>query len=100
MAYVRFSIVRPMNGREREVQDLMTRLLDFYSKQEGYLEGYVLTDADGSDTFGRMSVWTSSAAADRIAQLESNLAIRAELDRVVLEDGRTESAFIGEPATQ
>lgn len=47
-----------------------------------------------------MSVWTNAAAADRIAQLESNLAIRAELDRVVHEDGRNERAFMGEPATK
>lgn len=98
MAYVRMSTLRAMNGREKEVHDLMTRLLAFYAQQEGYIEGYVLDSADDPGTYGRMSVWTSSAAADRIAQMESNLAIRAELDRVVLEDGRNERAFMGEPA--
>ena len=88
-----------MSGHEEQVHDLMTRLLAFYSQQEGYIEGYVLDDAENPGTYGRMSVWTNAAAADRIAQLESNLAIRAELDRVVHEDGRNERAFMGEAAT-
>lgn len=37
MAYVRFSTLRAMSGHEQQVHDLMTRLLAFYSQQEGYI---------------------------------------------------------------
>ncbi len=95
MRYVRFSLMRPLAGREAEVKELNERLIAFYQGQQGCLQGYLLTAADDSGELGRFSLWESAEAADRAANDQHSLSLRSRL-RLLVRKGHTERSFYTE----
>jgi heme-degrading monooxygenase HmoA len=93
MPYVRFSLMRPKNGEEARVRDLLDRLVEFYSQQPGYIDGYRLEPTEADGLLGRMGVWESEQDATRAAQTEYDLALRSQLNMSVAE--HTEHSFQG-----
>lgn len=95
MPYVRISIVRPLRGREDDLRSVLDRLVAYYARQAGYIEGYRLEHADDSDQFGRIGVWQSEADADRAAQTEHDIALRSELNGMIEENSHVEYVLMG-----
>jgi heme-degrading monooxygenase HmoA len=99
MAYVRISYVTPKSGQEGQVEDLLSRLSQFYVSMGGYISGYHLRPHAGDERrrMGRVGIWESEEHAVHAAQTERALALRSELLRLVDEDSHEELSFIGEP---
>jgi hypothetical protein len=87
MPIVRFSLYRPLPGRRAEMERLLDSLEDWLSKQEGYLLGFRFAATDASGDIGRIGIWRSLADADHAADQEHTLAIRAELLRLIDDNG-------------
>ena len=95
MPYVRISLVRPQHGREAALHSLIERLADLYSKQPGNLASYRLEHADGSNRYGRISIWRSEEDAQRAAGSERDLALRSQMNLVVDPESHEEFSFNG-----
>jgi hypothetical protein len=98
MHYVRFSIMRPLRGQEERVRVLLDRLNAFYERQPGYLGGYRLVHADGSERVGRFGVWERQQDAEHAAQHDQALAIRSEVQLAVDASSHLEYSFAGIPS--
>ena len=91
--YVRLSLMVPRRGCADRVSQTTDDLLDYFSKQPGYVRGYKLTSSDGSGELGRLTVWTSEEEADRVATSEHVLAVRSELMQLIEEESHVERSF-------
>lgn len=98
MPYVRISVVRPRRGKEEAVREVIDQLVAHYGRQPGCVGGYRLEHADGSSRFGRIGIWQTEDDAERAAQTEHDLALRAELNALVDEASHEEYSFDGTPA--
>jgi len=99
MQYVRVSWMVPRVGREQALIQQLNKLAEYYRTQPGYEGGFTLSPYPGADThrYGRVGIWTSQDAAEAAAQMEHGMALRAELLRLVYEDGHDELSFNGVP---
>lgn len=91
--YVRLSLMVPKGGCADRVSKITDDLLDYFSKQPGYVRGYKLTTSDGSGELGRLTVWTSEQEADRVATSQHVLAARSELMQLIEEESHLERSF-------
>lgn len=91
--YVRLSLMVPKHGCAERVSQITDELLDYFSKQPGYVRGYKLTTSDGSGELGRLTVWTSEQEADRVATSEHVLAVRSQLMQLIEEESHVERSF-------
>lgn len=95
MPYVRISLVQPLPGKEENVRQLLAELADYYRSQPGHLAGSSLEHLDGSARLGRIGIWSSEEDAERAAQTQHDLALRARLNSLVEEDTHQEYSFEG-----
>lgn len=92
MSYIRISLMTPEQGREAEVRGFNQELSPFYRAQEGCLDSFVLTAADGSGELGRLSVWDSEEAAEGAANHQHSMSLRSQL-HLVIQPGHAERSF-------
>ncbi len=83
MPYVRISLMKPLAGREAEVETLNQELVAMYSREEGCLLSHFMRATDGSSEVGRVSLWESEAAADRAATTHRSMSLRSRLHLLV-----------------
>lgn len=93
MAYVRLTIVKPLHGHESHVEELIRRVAELASKQDGCLESWVLKPHDDSGEIARIAVWQDEHAAEHAANDTSIMAARSELNQWLEPRGHVERAF-------
>lgn len=93
MPYIRISIIRPLHGQEAAAQTLITQLTDYYGRQPGNLASYRLDHDDGSNRYGRLSIWRNEEDAERAAVSEHNLALRSQMNLVIEPESHEELSF-------
>lgn len=92
MPYIRISLMTPAEGRDEEVKSLNEDLSSFYQAQDGCLQSFVITAADGSGELGRISIWESEEAAERAANHEHSMSLRSRL-HLAVEPGHADRSF-------
>ncbi len=95
MAYVRISLMKPLAGRDAEVDDLNTQLVDLYRQQDGCLQSAMIRATDESGEVGRVSFWESDSAADAAATADRSLFLRSRL-HLILRRGHQDRSFHSE----
>jgi heme-degrading monooxygenase HmoA len=100
--YVRLSLVRPRAGQEDLVANILNDLLNFYSSQPGYIEGYSLSSNDPGPEVGRLTLWRAEHDAEATASAQHVMSRRSELMRVIEGGSQIERSFIAHrwPATE
>lgn len=91
--YVRLSLMNPKSGEEKLVAGLMDNLLEFFNEQPGYVRGYALLDGDPQGRVGRITLWDSEEQADRAANTQHVLTVRAEIMQRIEEDSHIERSY-------
>ncbi len=92
MPYIRVSIARPRKGEESRLEELMIKLNDLSSSQEGCIESWVLKPRDDSGEVARIAVYENEQSAEAAASNTSFMSLRSEL-HLAAEPGHTERAF-------
>lgn len=100
MPFIRISIVRPKRGQEERARELIDSLVDYYARQPGHVAGYRLEHNDGSSRFGRIGIWEREEDAERAAVTDHDLALRAELNRIVEDETHQEYSFVATGAAE
>jgi len=87
MAFMRLSLMTPRPGQEREVSELLDRLLKLYVGRPGFRAAYRLNSDthSGSTRLGRVSIWDSEADAHRTAVDATDIALQSQI-KVLCED--------------
>ena len=98
MPYIRISLIRPQHGHEAALKTVSEQLTEYYGSQPGNLASYRLEHADGSNRFGRITIWQNEADATRAAGTEHDLALRSQLNLVVEPESHEELSFEGTAA--
>ena len=93
MPYIRISFMTPAEGKLDEVREYNDELSAFYQAQDGCLQSFVLTAADGSGELGRMSIWESETTADHAATLQHSMSLRSRL-RLAVKRGHVDRSFL------
>ena len=91
--------VVPREGQVDRVRQQLEKLAAYYATLPGYIEGYVLMPHPLADppALGRFGVWENARSAEDAAQAEHGMALRAELLRLINDDGsHLELTFEGE----
>ena len=83
MPYIRISLMKPLAGREADVETLNEELVALYRQEQGCLLSHFVRALDGSGELGRVSLWESEAAADRAATSHHSMALRSRLHLLV-----------------
>lgn len=91
--YIRISFMNPKPGSEELVAGLMDNLLKSFVDQPGYVRGYALLDGDPQGRVGRITVWNSEEDADRAANTQHVLTVRAEIMQRIEEDSHIERSY-------
>jgi len=99
MPYVRLSIARPRPGQGRRLEEVMGKIVDFVSRQEGCQRSYLLKPHDDSGDIARIAIYDDEQAADRAANNEHMMALRSELN-LAAQEGHMERAFFDIPHAQ
>jgi heme-degrading monooxygenase HmoA len=87
MAFMRLSLMTPHAGREKEVSELLDKLLKLYVGRPGFLAAYRLSSDQhsGGTRLGRVSIWESEADAHRTAVDDTDIALQSQI-KVLCED--------------
>ena len=93
MPYIRISLMPPAEGKSDEVKRLNQELSAFYIAQDGCLQSFVITAADGSGELGRVSIWQSEATADHAASHEHSMSLRSRL-HLAVKRGHVDRSFL------
>lgn len=100
MLFVRVSHMKPKQGQQQRLIELLDKLSAYYREQPGYISGYILSPYEGAGDdvmrWGRVGLWETAGSAEDAAQQEHAMALRAELTRIVEEDSHYELTFQGE----
>lgn len=92
MPYIRVSITKPRKGEESRLTELMKKLNDLSSSQEGYIDSWVLRPHDDSGEVARIAIYESEQSAEATANNASFMALRSEI-HLATEPGHVERAF-------
>jgi hypothetical protein len=92
--------MHPVPGKAEEVARIMDDLVEFYSKQPGWISGYKLQSADEVGDIGRVTVWKSLEDADAAAQTNHNMSKRSDLIPLIEEGSHEERSFHAEEETK
>jgi heme-degrading monooxygenase HmoA len=99
--FVRVSHMKPKQGQQKRLIELLDKLSAYYHEQPGYISGYILSPYEGAGgdamRWGRVGLWETVSGAEEAAQQEHAMALRAELTRIVEEDSHYELTFQGAP---
>src|SRR5690242_4527557 len=98
MLYIRISLMVPAPGHEDAAIELLDAVANYCAEQRGYLGAYVLHPQPANGMIGRVTLWEDEESASLTAQSAHMLALRSELDRVVLDNHRLEFGFHAERA--
>ncbi|HKS90383.1 MAG TPA: hypothetical protein VJQ83_00540 [Tepidiformaceae bacterium] len=87
MAFMRLSLMTPRPGQEREVSELLDKLLKLYVGRPGFRAAYRLSSDthSGSTRMGRVSIWDSEEDAHRTAVNDTDIALQSQI-KVLCED--------------
>ena len=96
MSYVRFSLMKPLAGRDLEVTKLNLELVSLYRGQPGCISSQVIRATDTSGEVGRLSFWESESAADAAATGDHSMHLRSRL-HLAVRRGRLDRSFHTEP---
>lgn len=98
--YVRLSLMRPKSGQEARVGEILNDLVQFYSEQPGYIEGYTLVAQESASEVGRLTLWRTERDAETTASNQHVMSQRSELMRVIESGSHLEKSFraAGRPA--
>ncbi len=91
--YIRLSLMNPKPGEEKLVAGLMDNLLDYFTKQPGYVRGYALLDGDPQGRVGRITLWESEEQADHAANTQHVLTVRSEIMLRIEENSHIERSY-------
>ena len=94
MLYLRISLMVPRPGQAGEATRLLQEVTNFCAGQSGYIGAYVLERHEAAEMIGRVTFWEDAASADAVAQSSHMLALRATLNRLVVEGSHQEYGFI------
>ena len=94
MSYIRLSLMKPRQGQEAAVRELLDGLVLYHEGQAGYLTGYRVEHAEG-DRVGRLAIWEHEADAARVAITDRDMALRSQLNLVVADGSHEEMALLG-----
>jgi len=83
LAYVRITLMSPLEGHEAEVDEMNRELAEFYRDQASCLQSAALRTTDASSGVGRVSFWESEAAADAAASKDHSMFLRSRLQQLV-----------------
>ena len=87
MPYLRLTILRPLPGMEERARDLLKQIDHLFADEPGLIMSFDFGEGGASKTpLGRVSVWETDAAANKLARSDRSLALRAELQRLCRED--------------
>ncbi len=92
MAYVRLSITTPRQGESAHVIEVMEKLAEAARATPGCILSYVLKPDDGTSAIARIAVYEDHVAADRLANTDPMLSLRAQL-HMLIEPGHVEHAY-------
>ncbi len=92
MSYVRFSLMKPLAGRDLEVTKLNLELVSLYRGQPGCISSQVIRATDTSGEVGRLSFWESESAADAAATGDHSMHLRSQL-HLAVRRGRLDRSF-------
>ena len=97
MAFIRMSLMTPRSGQEKELTDLLDRLVQYFQDMPGFITAYRLSSDPHSEDgrVGRISIWESEDDANRMASDQHNLALQAEIMRLAVGATHEERSFIG-----
>ena len=95
MAYVRISLMKPLAGRDADVDELNAQLVDLYRQQDGCLQSVLIRATDESGEVGRVSFWESESAADAAANTDRSMLLRSRL-HLILRRGHQDRSFHSE----
>lgn len=93
MAYVRISIMRPDPENRQQVEAILDDVLRYDMTLTGFLSGQRLTPLDDTGEIWRITYWESEDAANHAAQQQHVLSRRAELLRILPDDGHEERSL-------
>ncbi len=91
--YARLSLVNPKEGAEERVSAITDDLLEFLATQPGWVRGYKLVRKYPDPRVGRLTVWQSEEDADRAANTQHVLSVRAELLQLIEQDFQIERSY-------
>ena len=92
MPYIRISVSKPRRGEEARLEELMRKLADLASQQEGCLESYLLRPHDDSGDLARVAIYKDEASAESVANNQSFMSLRSEI-HLIVEPDHMERAF-------
>ena len=95
MPYVRISLMKPLTGKEAEVLELNSQLVELYRKQKGCLAIHLLKGTTGSPEVGRLGLWESEGAADRAANSMRSMSLRSRL-HLLVRRGHEDRSFLAD----
>ena len=93
MAYIRYSLVRPLPHHSEEVKSLLLRLSAWTVKQDGCIESFVLQPHDDSGEIARIAIYRDEHTAEHLASTNDVMAMRSQLDQIIDPTSHTERAF-------
>ena len=96
MSYVRFSLMKPLAGRDLEVTKLNQELVTLYRGQPGCISSQLIRATDASGEVGRLSFWESESAADSAATGDRSMHLRSRL-HLAVRRGHQDRSFHTEP---
>lgn len=96
MSYVRFSLMKPLAGRDLEVAKLNLELVSLYRGQPGCISSQVIRATAPSGEVGRLSFWESESAADAAATGDHSMHLRSLL-HLAVRRGHLDRSFHTEP---
>jgi hypothetical protein len=91
--YVRLSLMTPREGMGDQVLELHRKLLEWLPGHPGYVRGYLILSGDPYERVGHLDVWRTGPDADRAAQTDHVLSLRAELLLLVDEESHAEHSY-------
>ncbi len=99
MAFLRFSVMIPRPGNEKQVDELLDELVGLYQGRKGLITAYRLRPGPhaGAPKVGRLSIWESVEDANRMASEAHDLALQSQIKMLVYDETHEESSFEGVP---
>ena len=97
MAFLRFSVMIPRPGNEKQVEDLLDELLRLYQGRPGFITAYRLKPGPhaGAPKVGRLSIWETVEDANRMASEARDLSLHSQIKPLVFDETHEESSFEG-----
>ena len=99
MAFIRLSLMTPRSGQEEALTNLLDQLVLYFQDKPGFITAYrISADQHSKDKrVGRISIWESEKAANRMSSDQHDLALQAEIKLLAVNSAHEEQSFTGTP---